>query len=776
LQKKLILEFFIMKKCRLYFNVYYLLTVSAALFFACCKPGTEAKPKSPVDYVNPYMGNISHLLVPTYPTIHLPNSMLRVYPERSDYTSDVIRGLPVIVTSHRGSSAFNISPVSGAQSLLPVVNYAYDQEVITPYSYQVFLDEPQVNVHFAPSHHSGIYEITFEKAEAPHLLILNTRNGGITVTENGITGFQYISGRKDAPMKVYVFFETAEKALHAGALVDGKLEPDVKNAEGRNRAIVLDFGTEQTVHLRYGVSFIDDKQAEANLHNEINTYDYKTVACIGRDKWNDALGKIRVAGGTDEEKTVFYTSLYRTYERMINISEDGRYYNAFAGGTVHEDGGTPFYTDDWIWDTYRAVHPLRTLIEPEKERDMINSYIRMAQASREGWMPTFPEVTGDSHRMNGNHAVAVVWDAYTKGLRGFDLSEAYQACKKAITESTLIPWVRAEAGTLDVFYREKGYFPSLKPGETETVREVNSFEKRQPVAVTTGTSFDHWCLSQIAKELGLDDDYRYFLQTSYNYRHLYNAETGFFHPKDRDGNFIEPFDYRFSGGPGLREYYDENNGWTYRWDVPHNPADLIRLMGSPQAFADNLDQTFREPMGMGKPAFYEKLPDQTGNVGQFSMANEPSMHIPYLYNYAGQPWMTQKRVRQLLQMWFRNDLMGVPGDEDGGGLSAFVVFSAMGFYPVTPGMAVYNIGSPLFSKISIDLGNGARFDVEAIGCSGENKYVQSATLNGQPWDKPWFSHEDIRAGGKLTLTMGNRPNYQWGSKPDDAPPSAEKID
>ncbi|MDR2119868.1 MAG: GH92 family glycosyl hydrolase [Tannerella sp.] len=753
-----------------------LLAVALTLIYTACESPDATDAKTPVDYVNPYMGNISHMLVPTYPTVHLPYGMLRVYPERSDYTSDVVRGLPVIVTSHRGSSAFNISPVSGEQPLAPVMSYAFDHEQITPYGYRVFLDEPQADVRFAPSYRAGIYEITFEKAGEPHLLIFNTRNGRIAVTEKGVAGYQYISGRGETRMKVYVFFETAEQPLSAGVLSDGKLNPDRKEDEGRNRAVALDFGDAKTIRLRYGVSFIDEQQAEANLRHEINTYDSREVADAGRRIWNETLGKIRVTGGTDDERAVFYTSLYRTCERMINISEQGRYYDAFAGGHVRDDGGTPFYTDDWIWDTYRAVHPLRILIEPEKESDMIRSYIRMSQASPEGWMPTFPEVTGDSHRMNGNHAVAVVWDAYSKGLKGFDLREAYLACREAITRSTLIPWVRAEAGALDSFYHEKGYFPALKPGETETVKEVNSFEKRQPVAVTTGASFDHWCLAQIAKELGEDDDYRRFLRMSYNYRNLYNAETGFFHPKDCDGNFIEPFDYRFSGGPGLRDYYDENNGWTYRWDVPHNPADLIRLMGSAENFVRNLNRTFREPMGMDKPAFYSKIPDQTGNVGQFSMANEPSMHIPYLYNYAGQPWMTQKRVRQLLGMWFRNDLMGVPGDEDGGGLSAFVVFSAMGFYPVTPGMKVYNIGSPIFTEVGIDLGNGKRFEIKADGCSRENKYIRSATLNGKPWNKPWFSHDDIKDGGRLVLTMGDRPNRQWGSKPEDAPPSAEQPD
>ena len=747
----------------------FILAISLAsviFLFSCNSAGSGEK--SPVDYVNPYMGNISHLLVPTYPTVHLPNSMLRVYPERADFTSDLLRGLPVIVTSHRGSSAFNISPVQGEAALRPVVSYTYDLEKITPYSYSVYLDEAHVQVNYAPSHQAGVYEITFEK-EGDNFIVVNTRNGAMQISDEGISGYQTI-GRGNT--RVYVTIETEQKPVAAGVLTDEGVSYSEKSVQGRNRAVVLHFGKEKTVCLRYGVSFIDEQQAAQNLKRDMNTYDWKQVAQKGRDIWNKTLGKIEVKGACDDDKTVFYTSLYRTYERMINISEDGRYFSAFDGdGVVHGDDGIPFYTDDWIWDTYRATHPLRILIEPETESAMINSYIRMAQQSEENWMPTFPEITGDSHRMNSNHAVGVIWDAYCKGLRGFDLQAAYTASRNAIMESTLIPWVRDEAGELDAFYKENGYFPALKPGEEEYISNVNHWEKRQPVAVTLGTCYDDWCLSQIAKTLGNEDDYQYFLKRSYNYRNIYNAQTAFFHPKDKDGNFIEPFDYRFSGGMGARDYYDENNGWTYRWDVQHNFADLVRLMGSPEAFAANLDATFREPLGKSKFEFFAQLPDHTGNVGQFSMANEPSLHIPYLYNYAGQPWKTQKRIRSLLQQWFRNDLMGVPGDEDGGGTSAFVVFSAMGFYPVTPGMPSYNIGSPLFSYVKMDLGDGKYFEIEAINCSADNKYIQSATLNGKEWNKSWFSHDDIKDGGKLVLVMGNKANVQWGT--GEAPPSAE---
>ncbi|MDR2472759.1 MAG: GH92 family glycosyl hydrolase [Tannerella sp.] len=738
----------------------------AATLVACQNQNcsTSSSKKQPVDYVNPYMGNISHLLVPTYPTVHLPNSMLRVYPERGDYTTDKIRGLPVVVTSHRGSSAFSISPLTitdDKTELKPVINYSYDNEKITPYRYSVYLDEADIQVDYAPSERSGVYNITFPNKNN-NVLIINTRNGKIETDGTTVSGEQFIN--RDT--RVFLYLETDLRPL--------KTEEINTQERSRNKVIVLTFN-EKDVKIRYGVSFISAEQAKINLQNEIKTYDVDAIAQKGREIWNNALGKIEVEGGSDNDKTVFYTSLYRVYERMINISEYGNYYSA-TDNQIHSDEGRPFYTDDWIWDTYRAAHPLRVLIEPDKETDMIRSYIRMAQQSADGWMPTFPEITGDSHRMNGNHAVSVIQGAYIKGLRDFDLEAAFKACKGALTEKSLLPWVKVPNTELDVIYHEKGYYPSLYEGETEYIKEVNLGEKRQTVAVTLAACYDFWCIAQIARQLGKNDDYQYFMNGSYNYRNIYNRETAFFHPKDRDGNFIQPFDYKFSGGQGARDYYDENNAWTYRWDVPHNPADLISLMGSPENFAANLDNTFAESLGTSKFQFYSQLPDQTGNVGQFSMANEPSLHIPYLYNYASQPWKTQKRIRTLLRQWFRNDLMGVPGDEDGGGLSAFVVFSAMGFYPVNPASPNYCIGSPIFNKVKIHLANGKTFEIEALNCSDDNKYIQSATLNGAEWNKSWFSHDAIANGGKLTLQMSHKANRRWGNATTPPPPSAEKVE
>ncbi len=412
------------------FNLALLISF-AWIFCSCDTKDTVAEGKTPVDYVNPYIGNISHILVPTFPTVHLPNSMLRVYPERREYSTDVINGLPVIVTSHRGSSAFNISPVKSTEDMSPVRVYSYDDETIMPYRYSVHLDNEDINVDFAPSHQSAVYSFDFGK-NGKNTLVINTRNGELKYEDGAVSGFQMID---KGLTKVYVYIETRQKSQKAGALREKEISTDIIFVEGVNQALALQFD-DKIVNLRYGISFISAYQAKKNLQREINTYSVDEIADTGRQIWNDRLGKIQIEGGSESQKTVFYTSLYRTYERMINISEDGKYYSAFDN-TIHEDNGTPFYTDDWLWDTYRATHPLRILIETDMEQHMIQSHIRMAQQSKEGWMPTFPEVTGDSHRMNGNHAVAVVWDAYAKGLRGFDLEVAYNACKASLTEKSL---------------------------------------------------------------------------------------------------------------------------------------------------------------------------------------------------------------------------------------------------------------------------------------------------------------------------------------------------
>ena len=717
------------------------------LLAVCCSP----REKDPVDYVNPYIGNISHLLVPTFPTVQLPNSMLRVYPERADYTSEYVNGLPVIVTNHRERSAFKLSVTTG-ETLRPVIPVSYDNEHLTPYGFGIDLEDGAIHADYAVSHQSAVYRIRFRDGHGT--LLLTSGNGAVSLADGVFAGYQVVDGET----KVYVYMEVQEKPVQEGYLSHGQLL-DGKSDSGRNACVAMVFDAPE-VHLRYGVSFISQAQAAANLHREIDTFDVEKVAAEGRKVWNETLGRLEIRGGNETEKTVFYTSYYRTFERPVCLSEDGRYWSAFDN-QVHEDGGTPFYTDDWIWDTYRAAHPLRVVMNPSLEEDILASFVRMAEQTGNDWAPTFPEVTGDSRRMNSNHTVATFADAIVKGL-DVDKQRAFEICRKALLEKTLAPWCGNPAGWIDQFFWHNGYIPALRPGEPETDPNVHSFEKRQPVAVTLGTAYDSWCMSVIADAVKQYPEGVAFRKAAQFYRNLYNGTTGFFHPKDKDGNFIEPLDYSFSGGMGAREYYGENNAWVYRWDVQQDIPGLITLMGGPDAFVKKLDETFSTPLGRSKYEFYAMLPDHTGNVGQFSMANEPSLHIPYLYDYAGAPWKTQKRIRQLLRTWFRDDLMGVPGDEDGGGMTSFVVWSCLGLYPVTPGSAEYAIGSPVFPEAKVHLPGGKTFEIVAKGASEDNKYIQSATLNGEPLTRPFLSHDDVVKGGKLVFVMGDQPNKNWG--------------
>lgn len=712
--------------------------IAAIFFLFSCKSSP-----APVDYVDPTVGNISHLLVPTYPTVQLPHSMVRIFPNKTDASSDIYRGLPLIVTNHRGRAAMNLA-VSARGGCKPETVITFDNEHITPYLWEATLEDGNIDLRYAPSHQAALYELA---GNAPLTLALHCPGGTVRAEGSLVKGAVHLNPNAT----VYVCMETRQEPRTLRVLPEGD-------------QVVLGFDS-PLVNLRYGISYISEDQALSNLRRELQDYDVDALAAKGRDIWNKALGAIQVKGGSKADKTVFYTSLYRTLERPVCISEDGRYWSA-EDKSVHEDGGTPYYTDDWLWDTYRAAHPLRILTDAQTEEDILHSYLQAARHGGRDVLPNFPEVTGDARCMNSNHLIASYADAAVKGL-DIDVETAARFGWNTLTKKTLAPWSGAPAGEIDRFFWEHGYIPALREGEKETDPNVNDFEKRQPVAVTLGTAYDCWALSQLAALAGLDSLSGAALEASYAYRNLFNPETGFFHPKDKDGNFIPDLDYNYPGGMGAREYYDENNAWVYRWDVQHNIGDLIGLMGGPEAFTAALDSMFHTPLGRPKYEFFAKLPDHTGNVGQFSMANEPSLHVPYLYNYAGAPWKTQKRIRQLLDTWFRPDLMGVPGDEDGGGMTAFVVFSAMGFYPVTPGSDVYTVGSPRFRQTTVHLSGGKTFRIVADAVSDDAKYIQRATLNGKPLEEPFFTHSQLMEGGELHLWMGEKPNAAWGVRPQN---------
>jgi predicted alpha-1,2-mannosidase len=725
----------------------------------------------PVDLVNPNIGGISPLLETTVPLVDLPNSVMRIYRMPGNYLAEKISGFPLILCGHRNGTAGLLMPSSGKISFDRKnwqSYYDHDFEVCKPYYYSVWLEDPDINLEFTVAHRSAFYHIKWNKEDQKNLMLAVTGEGAINVIDNNtVEGYEVYSDK----IKVFFYLKTKEGFLSdtirdaSNSYAEGH-----KALEGTDPSVALTFKIpgKNAAGIKYAISFVNAAQARKNLEEEIPGWDFQRQKENARDEWDKALGKIEVKGGTVDQRTVFYTALYRTYERMVNISEDERYFSGFDD-SVHNDNDTSFYVDDWMWDTYRASHPLQAMLNPEMEGVKIQSYVRMFQQS--GWMPSFPILFGDNPCMNGNHAAAVIADAYFKGIRNFDIEKAYKGAKKNAMKATLLPWRNGPMCSLDTFYLRNGFYPALNPGEKETVALVHPFEKRQAVAVTLADSYDSWCLAQLAKAINRKDDYDYFIKRSQNFRNLFNKQTGFFAPRTADGNWVKDFDPKLSGGLGNRDYYDENNGWTYLWDVQHDIAGLIDLLGGRESFVKKLDQLFIEPLGMWKPDYMAKFPDATGQVGQFVMGNEPGLHIPYLYNYAGAPWKTQQRVRMLLNTWFTNSPFGIPGDEDGGGLSGFVVFSSMGLYPVTPGLPAFNITSPVFTEVRIKLQDDKIFRIVAKNSTSKNKYIQKAVLNGIEWNKPWFIWDNIKNGGELVLELGSKPNYSWGSDPDDAPPS-----
>jgi predicted alpha-1,2-mannosidase len=391
-----------------------------------------------------------------------------------------------------------------------------------------------------------------------------------------------------------------------------------------------------------------------------------------------------------------------------------------------------------------------------------------------GWMPSFPSVAGEQAVMIGHHADQLILDTYAKGYRDFNAELAFRGMRKNATEATMLPWGRGPLTELDKVYFDKGFFPALRFGETETMTSVNRSEKRQAVSVTLESSYDDWCVSQFAAALGKDADARYFKKLASNYRNLYDPRIGLMAPKDASGAWVEHFDPRLGGGQGGRDYTTEVNTWLATWGAQHDVAGLINLMGGREAFNAKLDRVFTEPYGTSKYAFLGQFPDATGLVGMYAQGNEPSFHVPYLYIYSGQPWKTQRLVRLMMDLWYNDGPMGIPGDDDGGETSSWYVFNALGFYPVTPGVPVYEIGSPIFSKAQIALPNGKLFSIVANHVSAKNKYIQSATLNGAPLDRAWFAHSDLSQGGSLTLEMGDSPNTNWANTLGTAPPSMSK--
>ena len=732
-----------------------------------------AAAKEPVDYVNPNIGTVGHLLSATTPSVQYPHGMAKAAPVTTPgigdrYLADKIFGFaagPATVMAYTGD--LTTEPARSAS------HYDHDFETATPYWYKVRLDDSRIEAETTVTPLAGYYRFAFPATAHAHVALM-LRNGQLDVAGPNAVSGSGNSGRQEGTDGVaYYFYAEFSRPVTGFRTWNGGVPISDARQSGASIGLATDFAAArgERIGVRVGISLISVDQAKKNLQREIPQWNFEAVKAKARATWNQALSSILVKGGSERERTIFYTAIYRTLCRMMDITEDGQYFSGFDH-RVHQADGHDFYVDDGLWDTYRSAHPLSLLIETSRQLDMVRSYIRMYDQS--GWMPSFPSVGGERAVMIGHHSTAFIADVYAKGYRDFDVAKAYEGMKKNAMESTMLPWRREPMTDLDKIYLDQGFFPSLARGEVESNRSVHPSEHRQAVSVTLENAYDDWCLAQVAKGLGKDDDYAYFMKRAHNYANVFNAQIGFMAPKSADGKWVEGFDPTLGGGQGGRAWFAECNSWVYTWHVQHDPAGLMALMGGRDKFADKLDQLFSEQYGTSKFAFLGQFPDMTGLIGNYPQGNEPAFHIPYLFNYCGQPWRTQRRVRQIMDVWYGDGPLGICGDEDGGAMSSWYVFSAMGFYPVTPGEPAYEIGSPLFDETRITLDKGKVFTIAAKNVSAQNKYIQSATLNGKAWDKSWFSHSDLAGGGTLVLVMGSEPNLAWASAPEAAPPSMSR--
>jgi predicted alpha-1,2-mannosidase len=734
--------------------------------------------REPIDYVSPNIGGIGHLLTSTLPYVQCPYGMSRVAPVTTPgfqdrYLADKIFGFPVGPAVLMAS----IGPVDTHQMTYASA-YDHDFEIATPYYYSVNLETWNIKVDLTVSQHTAYYRFTFPASTHAHLFLSAESHAEFTVIGNNIVqGSQRISAPQAnsdaAPEETREYFYAVFSRPFGSYRTweHGSLS-HASDVIGDKVGFITDSATAggEKIEVRVGISYISTEQAKQNLMAEIPSWTFERVKSNTRDLWNKALAGIGTIGGTEQQRTIFYTALYRSLGRMTDITEGGRYFSGYDH-SVHDAEGHDFYTDDGLWDTYRSLHPLQLLLDPKRQEDMVSSYLRMYEQS--GSLPSFPSVAGERAMMIGHHAAPLILDLYMKGFRDFNIEEAYAAIRKEATESTMIPWSRGPLTSLDRVYFEKGFFPALGRGERETVPQVTS-ERRQSVSVTLEASYDDWCVAQLATALGKETDAEYFGKLAHNYANVFNSKVGFMAPKSANAKWISDFDPMLDGGQGGRDYFTEVNTWIYTFSVQHDIAGLIRLLGGRDEFNAKLDDLFAGEYGTTKYRFLGQYPDATGLVGLYSQGNEPSFHIPYLYDFSGQPWKTQRRVRQLMDVWYGDRPLGLPGDDDGGATSSWYVFSAMGFYPVCPGSPVYELGSPIFAKIVIKLGNRKTFTILANHVSAKNKYIQSAQLNGKPLNKPWFRHSDIVHGGVLILEMAGKPNTQWGISPQDVPPSMSR--
>ena len=674
------------------------------------------------------------------------------------YSDDVLAGFTHLHLGGTGISDLGdilVMPYTGELATSPgsrkdpdagyASRYAHDQEQARPGFYSVVMLDHDVHVALTATERVGLHRYRYLADKQAHLAIdLQFENGGGRVVESRlrrideetVVGYRRSAGwAKDQR----VFFALkSSKPFAAFRILQGDREVGGEAAEGRGlRAIGTYDGSPGEVLVRVGISPVSEENALANLEEEAGTTDFDAVAAAAQAAWNEQLGRIRIKAD-DRTSRIFYTALYHTMIAPALFNDHNGDYRG-ADGKVHRNPGFDNYTIFSLWDTYRAAHPLFTLTQPERVGQFIQTML--AIRDQQGKLPVWHLMGNETDTMVGYHAVPVVVDAYFKGLLNADPERAYEAIKNSA--------MRDERGLDSI--KEIGYIPAEKGSES--------------VAMAMEYAIDDWCIAQMAKALGKQDDFTYFSTRAKAYREYFDPTTQFMRGKLSDGTWREPFDPVKSSH--RRDDYCEGNGWQYLWLVPQDPEGLIELLGGDVPFAEKLDQLFTVESIKSEDA----SADISGLIGQYAHGNEPGHHTTYLYAFVGQQWKTARLVRQILTTLYSDQPDGLSGNEDCGQMSAWYVFSAMGMYPVNPAAGIYVFGSPVIDEATIAVHGGKSFTIVTQNNSPENLYIQSVELNGKPYSKSYITHPDIIAGGELTFVMGPEPNKAFGTAAEDRPQS-----